>query len=254
MGHRLSPSTSAARYTPADAIATGTSSPPADGQAQPGAPVVPQPTNAAAVQQNHTPIPTPTPTSSLPFPSNPPAPQPGAVSIPNRSHHQRNHSMPLSPRSVASISQTYSPAPLLPHQTGSYLTTPTRSVPPASVTSPVAYNYTDLSHPPGYMQDSRASFEDRPFLSEQNESASQSPFSLSRAGSQKRPPAGAGILNGEMWNTPGQNGEGVYAGEEKGVWDTAAAWGKQAGDWAKEAGKRLSRTEEEIWRRVNGKN
>lgn len=51
---------------------------------------------------------------------------------------------------------------------------------------------------------------------------------------------GAGILNGEIFNDERTGGF-----EDKTVWENAM-------DWAKFAGKKLTETEEQVWKKVNG--
>ena len=230
----ITPSTSAARFAPASAAHTATSSLQTQ-VAQPGAPVVPQPTSTAAAPAQS--IPEPSPTQHLPQASDPPPPQPGAAPMPGNITRTRRVSNPVSPRTTDSNPVApYSPAPLPAHQTSGHLDTPTRAVPPASVTSTYS-GPQDLSHPPGYIQNSRASFEDRPYLNGPNDS---SPFSMTGSMANRRSMGGAGILNGELYSQENRDTQ-----EEKGVWDTAVAW-------AKTAGKKLSETEQEVWKRVNG--
>jgi len=83
----------------------------------------------------------------------------------------------------------------------------------------------DLSSPPGYRQDSLAAFEDvwNPVEYER---------SMSDASSRKRS-AGDGILDNEPVLE--------YLDEDTGVWDTAV-------QWAAAAGKKLSKSEQHIWK------
>ena len=232
------PSTAAARYAPAPSTATTTTAGPPTQSAQPGAPAVPRPTGVLSEQTNSAPAPTPTSTQpSTTQHSNPPPPQPGAVPIPSNVNHLRSISIPASPQPNTTPSP-YTTTPLAPHQQNPDLITPNRAQPPASTTStnfssPFTSNTPnahDLSHPPGYIQNSRASFEDRPFA---NYGENNTSTHLRRSSN-----GGAGILNGEMrtYNQPE---------EEKGVWDAAMSWAKTAGD-------KLSKTEAEIWKVVNG--
>lgn len=96
----------------------------------------------------------------------------------------------------------------------------------------------DLSSPPGYTQNARASFSDRPlyenstpFYQNSYSSGFSSPMTPSRRGK--------GILD----NDPDIYLRGEGDGEEETVWDTAAKW-------AKAAGKRMSQTEQQIWKMV----
>ncbi|KEF55966.1 uncharacterized protein A1O9_07546 [Exophiala aquamarina CBS 119918] len=252
-----SPSTAAARYTPqtpadVDAGSTTSTNPEPTRTAQPGAPAVPQPTNALSSVYNNRLEPTATraePTSTRNQYESPPPPQPGAVPSP---YHNTNGStakvtIPPPPRPIEAVQQQQqqqdkedtpslirhalpSPTPTRTYPTQSlplHLYTPTRSVPPAGVTS----TYTgpqDLSHPPGYMQDTRASFDDKPVELCRPLDRRASPSSSRRGG----------ILDGEpTFESSNDN--------ESSVLDTAMAW-------AKAAGKSLSKTEEQVWKRVNG--
>lgn len=247
-----SPSTAAARYTPADsqpAPATTTASAqgaaPSSQPARPGAPAMPQPTNAVSSTYNSRFEPTPTapqPTDATCTADSPPPPQPGAVPSPFRNQSPKL-TIPPPPRpggvahwtpssaspirhAVPSATPTHSrPVPLPVHQQSPSLYTPTRSIPPASVTSDYPQ---DLSHPPGYMQDSRASFDDKPIEFCQPLEQRASPTSSLRGGILDAEPT----LERDIDN-------------EQGVLNSAIAW-------AKAAGKRLSRTEEQIWRQING--
>ncbi|EXJ77451.1 hypothetical protein A1O3_09677 [Capronia epimyces CBS 606.96] len=251
--HAASPSTAAARYAPGDIQAAPTTttitSPqgasPSTQQAQPGAPAVPQPTNTVSSTYNRRLGPTPTaplPTSATRVTDSPPPPQPGAAPFPPESQSPKL-SIPAQPRpgeipqwtpssaspirhAVPSPTPTHArPVPLPAHQQSSSLYTPSRSIPPAGVTSTYPQ---DLSHPPGYMQDSRASFEDKPIEFCQPLENRASPTSSHRGG----------ILDDEPILDRGFD-------NESGVLNSAIAW-------AKSAGKRLSRTEEQIWRQFNG--
>lgn len=249
-----SPGTAATRYTPqtpadVDAGPTTSASPQPTRTAQPGAPAVPQPTNALSSAYNSRFEPTATraiPSSTRSQSESPPPPQPGAVPSPyndNTDAWTPKLTIPPPPRPIEAVQQQQqqdTPSPIRhalpsPTPTRTYpaqslpfqLYTPTRSIPPAGVTS----TYTgpqDLSHPPGYMQDSRASFDDKPAELCQPLDRRASPSS-SRYG---------GILDGEP--TFENNSD-----SESSVLDTALAW-------AKAAGKRLSKTEEQLWKRVNG--
>lgn len=248
-----SPSTAAARYTPqtpanVDAGATTSTDPEPTRTARPGAPAVPQPTNALSSAYNNTLEPTATravPTSTGNRSESPPAPQPGAIPSPYTGTNAwaPKLTIPQPPRPVEAIQQhdnTQSPvrhALPSPTPTRTYppqslpgqIYTPTRSIPPAGVTSTYPAPQ-DLSHPPGYIQDSRTSFDDKPIEFCQPLDRRASPSSSRRGG----------ILDGEP--TFENNGD-----DESGVLNTAFAW-------AKAAGKSLSKTEEQIWKRVNGDN
>ncbi|OAP60826.1 hypothetical protein AYL99_05828 [Fonsecaea erecta] len=154
------------------------------------------------------------------------------------------HASPQRQTIVPVQAQTPTPPRLLPMQSPSSAVhapyTPTRSIPPAGVTSTTtspSYSYSyaqpqDLSHPPGYQQDHHSSFDDKPVEScQENDSRTTlSPLSYSRRG---------GILDGE-WNLGATNG------------DPNGTMVKTAMTWAKAAGKRLSETEKQIWKHING--
>lgn len=192
--------------------------------AQPGAAPGPAPTGAVQ----------PTPTQRIPtqtMPSTyPPPPQPGAVPVATPVYDSTSHQPTIPPPPKAG-----EVAPLLPHQQQGSLTDPSRvgrAQPPASVTSTTntaGAPVQDLSHPPGYQQNSQASFQDRsldafqPFQNQSDNGTTNS-----------RP--GEGLLGATSAST-GDN-------EGKGFWETA-------GDLAKTAGKKLSEGHDEIWRRIN---
>lgn len=125
--------------------------------------------------------------------------------------------------------------PLATHQTQGTLLTPTRAQPASATTSiitPISLTH-NLSHPPGYVQDSRASFSERsPEL--------VSPMSLNQsAGGHSRGRSRTGILDG------GRSHENLED-EDKGLWDTAVSW-------AKTVGEKVIEGEEEVWKRINRK-
>lgn len=89
----------------------------------------------------------------------------------------------------------------------------------------------DFSHPPGYVQDSRASFSELP--PELVSPISQNQSSHSRGRSRN----GTGILDGG-------GGHDDMEDEDKGLWDTAVSW-------AKTVGEKVIEGEEEVWKRIN---
>lgn len=208
------------------AVATATHDEAPYPPARPGVAPGPAPTGAV----------NPTPTRTIPTASttstqlSPPPPQPGATpAAPNISESGRQKpSVPPPPKAGEVV-------PLPSHQQHGNLSDPnqtTRAQPPASVTSatiPVGTPVSDLSHPPGYRQNSQASFDDRP-------ADVYSPFQ-NQSGSG---PAVAGSGDGILGTTSGS------AGDEggKGFWGTA-------GDWARKAGEKMSEGHDEIWRRIN---
>jgi hypothetical protein len=120
------------------------------------------------------------------------------------------------------------PPPLTYGQHHPNLSTPTRAQPTASST----FTAHDLSHPPGYVQDSRASFEERPLGPHQ-------PFTNHSA----------------HWNTPSRLSGDILDGvpknqsgteeEEKGLWGEAVSWMKTIGE-------KLADGEEALWKRIRG--
>lgn len=219
-------STTASTYLPA--TTSNASSYPA---AQPGAVPGPAPTGSAYA----------TPTRTLPSNSttsiqgSPPPPQPGATPVASNTN-----GLTVSRPSIPPPPKAGEVAPLLPHQQYGTLSDPTqamRAQPPAAVTSSVAGTAgaptADLSHPPGYRQNSQASFDDRPLDPYQ-------PFQNQSGGSGAPASAkpGDGLLGAANVPAVSEDDEG------KGFWDTA-------GDWAKKAGEKLSEGHDEIWRRIN---
>jgi len=242
-----SPSTAASRYAPGGSDAGPTTAAPSSTSmppARPGAPAMPQPTNAVSSTYNHRFQPTataPVATKTSGLSDGPPPPQPGAVPSPFSATREPTIPQPPQPGGVPqwtpssaspirhtlpSPTPTHSrPLPLPAHQQSATIYDPARSVPPAGVTS----TYTrDLSHPPGYVQDSRASFDDKPVESCQPFENRVSPSSSHRGG----------ILDGEPTLDRG-------AEAEPNVLNTAIAW-------AKAAGKKLSKAEEQAWKTING--
>ncbi|ETI22406.1 hypothetical protein G647_06481 [Cladophialophora carrionii CBS 160.54] len=276
-----SPSTAGARYTPSTAESRPSSTEPALGASpsQPARAAVPHPTNTAASTHNSRCNPTPTaplqPASLATSENTPPPPQPGAVPSPYSISPTPRASAPASPRCLnipqpsayaspdaspprvtAAPTQAQTPThsrplPIHPATYHSTVCTPVRSVPSAGVTSistSPSYNYTsptyslpkvpeaqDLSHPPGYQQDHHSSFDDKPIEScqETDYRATLSPMSATRRG--------AGILDLE-WTFGSPNGS---ADGDNTVVQTAMSW-------ARAAGKRLSMTEKQIWKTING--
>jgi hypothetical protein len=263
----VTPSTAAARYapgeptpgvlkTPAAVAATSMSLPsPAYAVAQPGSPACPAPMatprHPPASQSTQL---APTPFSNTLVASSPPAPQPGAVPSPSYAEARRA-SIPPPPKAdeipkpaayyashhegilMSTSTQASSPKPSLPplatHQAQGTLVASARSQPPSAVTStgtPTSMTQ-DLSHPPGYVQDSRASFSERP--PEPVSPMSQKQSGHSRARSRN------GILDG------GGGGHDDVEKEDKGLWDTAVSW-------AKTVGEKVIEGEEEMWKRIKG--
>ena len=250
------PADSTNRAAPANAPATTTATAPypaarpgaAPGPAPTGAP---QPTNTYATRT--APL-VPTPTSDFP-----PPPQPGAVPSPfvspaSQITHGRRPSIPPPPKAgeIPMPADFYAPhyeqeqethqSPYTPQssraqppQMSAVLSTPTRAIPPSSTTSTPAYN--DLSHPPGYIQNSRDSFDERPDLM-------HSPYQNHNQNYTKN--SSSSNRNGGLLGSAG--GGNVDSAEEGSpiaqIWTTATSWAKSAGEKLKEG-------EEEVWRRIN---
>ncbi|KAL9114321.1 MAG: hypothetical protein Q9227_001743 [Pyrenula ochraceoflavens] len=193
--------------------------------AQPGAPAIPAPTGAPSSAH-----PAPTATISVaPTTASaqqiPPPPQPGAAPVPQNARAAATSAAhPPPPRAVE-------PPPLHSHQQQGNLIDPTttaRAQPPAATTATAAGHPSrtvDLSHPPGYVQDSNASFRDRPgaaYDSLQNQSQ------MSARG------ATEGLL--------GSNADELGGGK---------TWFETATDWTKKAGEKLAEGHDEIWKKIN---
>jgi hypothetical protein len=141
------------------------------------------------------------------------------------------NSQPTSARGL--LLNTSMPA-LKTYQRQGTLLTPVRTQPLSadnSIATPISMTK-DLSHPPGYMQDSRASFSERP--AELVSPTSQNGNGYSRGRS--RNGNGMGILDG--------GGHDAMEDEDKGLWDTAVSW-------AKTVGGKVIEGEEEVWKRIN---
>lgn len=220
--------------------------------ARPGAPAVPASTSAASPSSSRY-----TPTRTGPPPStqtssSPPPPQPGAVASPFQappaSRDIQRPSIPPPPKagetpkpasyyapqyeSRSTAAPSYSspapPPPLPSHQQQPNLSTPTRAQPPASLTSTPH----DLSHPPGYVQDSRASFEERPI-------APYQPFANRSTHGDAPSRSGGGLLTNSPENQP------QMEEEEKSLWGEAVSWVKTIGG-------KVAEGEEALWKRING--
>lgn len=260
-----SPSTAAARYAPVDSTSRASQDPasistvfstPNYTAAKPGSMA-----GTAAALIPHSPLTTqPTPTATILVSttltaSSPPSPQPSAVPSPFYSEARRASIPPPpkaneipkpaayyapqyqgtpTPNSPQALSLNTSLPPLPAHQAQGTLLTPTRAQPPSAVTSiatPTAMT-TDLSHPPGYIQDSRASFSERP-------PELVLPIAHNHTGGHSRGKSrNGGILDGA-------GGHDRLEDEDKGLWDTAVSW-------AKTVGEKVIEGEEEVWKRING--
>jgi hypothetical protein len=231
-------------YTPASATAASSVYSPA----RPGAAPGPAPTGAAQSSNlfpTATVPPAPTQTSNVP-----PPPQPGAIPSPFVAPalpvtRARRHSIPPPPKAgelpkpaayyAPHYEQEqqyqrspYSPQTRRPPQMNAMLSTPTCAIPPSSTTSTPAY--ADLSNPPGYVQNSRDSFDER--------SGMHSPYQNQGYGNNSA--HRGGLL---------ASGRDVAPPEESPI---AQAW-RTATGWAKTAGEKLKEGEEEVWRRINEK-
>jgi hypothetical protein len=254
-----SPRTAAAQYAPSESMRRASQSPPAV-SAPAISTVVPSPTFAVRQQGSsaapyhrssmtslrtagtrNSPSPPSSISGSIPCASYsearrasiPPPPKAGEIMKPAAYYApQHDHNpQPLSPRGMPL--NTTMPA-LNTYQTQGTLLTPVRAQPPSAATSivtPISMTK-DLSHPPGYMQDSRASFSERP--PELVSPISQNHNGHSRGRS--RNGIGIGILDG--------GGHDAMEDEDKGLWDTAVSW-------AKTVGEKMIEGEEEVWKRIN---
>lgn len=236
--------------SPAHVPATTTASP-SYPPARPGAAAYPAPTGAPQPTSTYpTPIAPPAPTQRT---DAPPPPQPGAVPSPFITSESpvtraRRPSIPPPPKAgeVPMPAAYYNPqyeqdqepqhSPYSPQsrapppQMSAVLSAPTRAVPPSSTTSTPAY--ADLSHPPGYIQNSRDSFDQRP-------EHTQSPYQNQTQNYGNNTPNRSGLL--------GSGGENMDSAEDSPIaqiWNTATSWAKTAGEKLKEG-------EEEVWRRIN---
>lgn len=241
------PADTTSRTGPAYAPATTTASLPYP-PARPGAAPGPTPTGASQATSTYpTQTAPPAPTERREAPPNP---QPGAVPSPfivpaSPVTRTRRPSIPAPPKAgeVPKPAAYYAPhfeqeqqpqtSPYFPQsrgalpQMGTVLSTPTRAIPPSSTTSTEAYN--DLSHPPGYIQNSRDSFEER-------SDHLQSQYQNQNYGNNS--PHRSGLLGNEYSTTSTEESPIAQ------IWNTATSWAKTAGEKLKEG-------EEEVWRRIN---
>ena len=227
----------------------------------------------------------------LSIPSSTPSPQ----TLPTTEHDPYTSFIHAGDSPVSQVSSTYSPPHLPPtHHThhSHHHRTHTRNISSISALSP--FDTTFITHhpvpltpgnnPPGYVQNTRDSFEDRPVADveeqtyslprsplrqslqsfPQHNSASDSPFYSSPNNHSYRKSyagPGPGILNGEIFlprSIDEQMGldrlDGGYAasarlyGEDDG--SEVGVWGK-AEKWARTAYKKLGEAEEGVWKAVN---
>jgi hypothetical protein len=254
-----SPSTAAARYAPSNSTRQASQSPPA--VPPPAAStIVRSPTFAARQQDSfaapyHRPSLTslhaagtrdsPSPTSSISGAvpcasytdarraSIPPPPKAGEIPKP-AAYYAPQYDGNLQPISARGLSLNTSMPTLNTYQMQGTLLSPVRAQPRSAATSiatPISVTK-DLSHPPGYMQDSRASFSERPPELVSPISHSQNSHSRGRS----RNGNGIGILDG--------GGHDAMEDEDRGLWDTAVSW-------AKTVGEKVIEGEEEVWKRIN---
>ena len=230
---------SAPAQNPATTTATSSAYPPA----RPGAAPGPAPTGTPQLPSVH---PTPTATAPTPTSNVPPPPQPGAAPSPfvapaSPITRARRPSIPPPPKAgeipmpaayyAPHYEQeqqqqipSYSTQTRAPPQMDSVLSIPTRAIPPSSTTSTSAY--ADLSHPPGYIQNSGNSFDNQMQSPYQNQGYTSNTSHQGGLLDSNRP------MNDEVDSPIAQ------------VWKTATSW-------AKTAGEKLKDGEEEIWRRIN---
>ncbi|TKA74809.1 hypothetical protein B0A49_02600 [Cryomyces minteri] len=224
--------------------------------AAPGAAAVPAPTGVAtpSLPQPSARPPPPTPTRTQPSLDGPPPPQPGAVPLPpstSSAFYVPSASSPSplppppQPSDIPSASVAHAPPTTMPPQFGLPPPTPA-SLPTHSTTTgtgatassqhPTTLNLgpvplppaaqptsTSLNHPPGYQQNPYAAdgtSAQRASLEAAHQRSNSHPFDL------------AGVGGGT------EVGEGV-----------AGAW-EEVKKWTSAAGKRASRIEEDVWRRL----
>ncbi|KAB5517425.1 hypothetical protein GE09DRAFT_1157635 [Coniochaeta sp. 2T2.1] len=202
--------------------------PPAQPGAAPSLPAVTQ-----VPSHNYIPL-SPTPTTTLPS-GGPPPPQPGAVPSLPRATAPGTASGPPPPAVTAPAylpgqgpppratstypHQMHIPPPTVPQQQ--------RGTSSTAFAVPAPYNTNqgqgaDLEHPPGYQQNV------------QETSSAREDGGYQTAGA--RPGA---HHSSSGWDDGGDGGE-------EGVWDAAKKWAMAAGD-------KLSAAEQEVWKRINGK-
>jgi hypothetical protein len=183
---------------------------------------------------------------------------------PPHSHYQPPNGALISPLSTPYSAYTYHPT----HSRDISLVSQLSNTNSNNTYSPTPYTYTafpflspqssshqhttyrDLSHPPGYTQNTRDSFEDR-IISRDPEEQSflLSPTRQHRRG--KSTASGPGILNGETdaggWGGSADVMSATNGGDESlgRLWETASGW-------AKAAARKLGEGEETLWKAVSG--
>ena len=240
-------------YLPAatPAVTTTSTAPATSTPAQPQAAAYPAPTSSLpASSTTYTPTPTfPPPPSTTD--NSPPPPQPSALPTPFTTARQPNRpAVPPPPKanetpqpaSYYAPQQTlpFTPIPLAPHQANPSLVHPARAQPHSGTTT-TPQGHHDLSHPPGYMQNANASFQARP-------SSPYRPFDSPHTTSSNQS-TGVGGLLGAAASSSGNfdgDGSGILSSETgKNIWNTAVSWAKTAGDT-------LAKSEQEVWKAING--
>jgi hypothetical protein len=193
--------------------------------AQPQAAAFPGPTSSA--QKQYAP-PNPTPTTKTAS-DGPPPPQPGAFPVarnavppPPKVGEKYEPTNPTLPQSMPKPYQTSLPPPNTAFRAQPVAsTTATASTPYGSYPVPIAAEYgtprQSLEHPPGYQQDSYAS---------------------ELTSDQRR------ALDANNSSSLGGTSESVGSINTENIWNTT----KQ---WASTAGRKMSETEAEIWRRIS---
>ncbi|KAB5523049.1 hypothetical protein GE09DRAFT_1153647 [Coniochaeta sp. 2T2.1] len=223
-----------AQPQPATTTATPTEKQGGCPPAQPGAvPSLPAVTQVPS--HNYTPL-NPTPTTTLPS-GGPPPPQPGAVpSLPGATAsgtasgppppavtapaYLPGQGHPPPPTTSTYPHQMHIPPPTVPQQQRG--TSSTAFAVPAPGYNTNQGQGADLGHPPGYQQNV------------QETSSAREDGGYQTAGA--RPGA---HHSSSGWDDGGDGGE-------EGVWDAAKKWAMAAGD-------KLSAAEQEVWKRINGK-
>ncbi|KAI7166590.1 hypothetical protein D0869_00476 [Hortaea werneckii] len=258
---------------PANNPATTTSAAaPAYPPAQPGQAAVPAPTPYAPPASQ----PAPTRTSQPPQNGSPPPPQPGAVPVPSSSlppppkagESPTATAKPQGTAFTGVLNQMHIPPPpqtnLAPTHSTTVAAPAAGYVPPSGSGGPTTLNLGPVppaaapssavaqdgpgrrssEHPPGYQQNVYAQ-EMTPAQRASLEGEQRREGFAAQLGGAFGGNAGPrdGGLGGGMMG--GNAGSGV-GGEGEGVWGTAKSW-------LGAAGSKLAETEEEVWRRINGK-
>jgi hypothetical protein len=143
---------------------------------------------------------------------------------------------------ISTYSSTYVPSLHHHHNTSHQQNPAIHSAASASTSSSPFLPYRDLSNPPGYVQNTSESFEDRIISTDPEEQS----FLVSPVGKghKSRPSFGGGLLDGN-YRDP------LSAANEKGEGDLGRLW-ETAGEWLQIAARKLGEGEKQVVKALSG--